>query len=127
MRVVEEQAADQTWNVFRFRRALPECGNDRLKIQRRHSITIVGGGPQCAQHQVQSVGHAVTTDFSLVQLDLAQNRLNLVGIDAGARDSFDTCQHFLLKSRGMLGFAAFDTTAEHHLPHRFLQPAKRRG
>ena len=52
-----------------------------------------------------------------MKLDLPQDRVNLLFIDTVGGDLFDTGQHLGLKRLGVLGLAAFDTTAEHHLPH----------
>ena len=52
-----------------------------------------------------------------MQLDLPQDRVDLLFIDIVCGDLFDTGQHLRLKRLGVLGLAPFDAAAEHHLPH----------
>ena len=123
MRVVEQALPDQVRDVVRCLDLLAQLRNHGLKIERCHGITVVRRRSQRAQHQIQAVGHAITADFSLMQLDLSQDGLDFFSVHPVVGHFFNGGQHLGFEGFGLVCVTPFNTTTEHHLAHGFLKPA----
>ena len=120
MWVIKQQTANQGGQVATVFHSLPQGGDHRLKIECGNRVTVMGCRAKGSQHQVEPVGHTVATHFTLMQLYLPQDGVDLFFADALRCDPLDAGQHLCLKGVGVVCLTAFNTAAEHHFPHGFF-------
>ena len=127
VRVVQQQAPGQLPDVVRFLDAAAQPGDHRFQVQHGNGVAVVGGATQRLQYQLQAIGIAIPGDFALVQLQLMQHCFHAVVTHAVSGHLFQYLQHHGFQGVGVFRFAAFDTAAEHHLPHAVLKTAQGGG
>ena len=82
---------------------------------------------QCSQHQIEPVGHPVTTYFPLMQFNLMQDGLKFFLFDPVAYQGLDNSENILLKLLGMRTFTALNPAAYDHFTHGFFEATEWRG
>ena len=117
MLVVHQQFAAQIFDEFGVLDIFPQARQYRFKVEQGYRITAMGGTGQRRQNQLQTVGIAVAADFTLLQFELMQRRLDLLLRHAIAGDIAKDTEHQLLQRVRTFRLAALDTA---HKAHFFL-------